>query len=80
MEEKIIVLNLRKDLIKTWKRSEKASRVIKKLLSKKLKKGKIKIDSKLNHFVWSRGMKRPPMKIKIRVVKEGDTFKAYLVK
>ena len=80
MEEKVLVLNLRKDLVKTWKKSEKASRVIKKLLGRKLKSEKIKLDTELNQFVWSRGMKNPPMKVKVRVVKEGDGFKAYLAK
>ena len=82
VEEKIFVLNLRKQLVKTpkWERSKRAIGLLRQSLEKKLKTNKIKIDSALNKHIWCRGGKNPPTKIRLRIVKEGDTFKVYLAK
>jgi len=39
---------------------------------------KIKFDKYLNEFIWFRGIKNPPAKIKIKVIKEGEIIKAEL--
>lgn len=81
-EEKVLVLNMRKLLVEKprWKRTTTATRILRKFLERKLKTDKIKIDSELNRFIWSRGAKNPPMKIRVRAAKEGEVFKVYLVK
>ena len=78
----VVTLNLRKKLLKhpKWKRSEKAIRLIKEKLKKITKTENVKIDSSLNEAVWSKGNKNPPTKIKIRLKKEGEGFKAELAK
>lgn len=76
-EEKFLTLNIRKLLIKgeNWRRSEAAIFLIKKLLKRHLKTEKIKISPKLNQLIWSRGIKRPVTKIRIKAVKEGEEYK-----
>jgi ribosomal protein L31E len=73
-EEKIINLNLRKELAGTpeWKRKQTAVRILRKVLFKHAK-GKIKIESKLNEEVWS-GKK----KLRVKLIKTEDGFKAEL--
>ena len=39
---------------------------------------KIKIDKYLNEFIWFRGIRKPPAKIKVKVTKEGDFVRAEL--
>ncbi len=39
---------------------------------------KIKIDNYLNDFVWSRGIKNPPHKIKVKATKEGEIVRVEL--
>ena len=39
---------------------------------------KIKIDTYLNEALWFRGIRKPPHKIKVRVVKEGEIVRAEL--
>jgi ribosomal protein L31E len=39
---------------------------------------KIKIDRYLNEYVWFRGIKKPPAKVKVKVVKKGDIVTAEL--
>ena len=37
---------------------------------------KVKVSKYLNEMVWFRGIKKPPMKIKVKVIKEGDVVRA----
>ncbi len=39
----------------------------------------IKIDKYLNEQVWFRGIRKPPIKIKVKAVKEGDIVRVELV-
>ena len=66
-----------------YKRANKAIKTIKEFLVRHMKiydrdLNKIKIDRNLNEAVWFRGIKKPPIKIKVKVVKEGDIVKAEL--
>jgi large subunit ribosomal protein L31e len=38
----------------------------------------IKISNKLNQYVWSRGRKKPPRHVKIKVIKDNGIARAYL--
>ena len=73
--EKIITINLRKLLVKepNWKRADAASQILKKILQKRTKANKIKINKGLNEFIWRRGIKNPPAKLRIKLV-ESDKF------
>ena len=66
-------------LTDAWKaaykrRAKKSVAVIKQFASKHMKKDlkAVKIGSKLNDLVWSRGIKSPPRKVKVRVLNNED--------
>jgi len=73
-EEKILTLNMRKDLAKT-RRGRKANKVISVLrerIQKIFKEQRIVIDKTVNDKVWKSGMKNPPAKLKLKVTKVDD--------
>ena len=80
-EEKYLVLNLRKLLVRkqSWRRSECAIFILKRLLKRHLKTDKMEISPALNELIWKRGSKKPRTKIKVKVVKEGEEYKVELV-
>jgi large subunit ribosomal protein L31e len=60
-----------------YKKTPKAIKSIKEFLVRHMKVydrdlSKIKLDNNVNEFIWGRGIKNPPHKIKVKVVKEGD--------
>ncbi|MFH1325501.1 MAG: 50S ribosomal protein L31e [archaeon] len=66
-----------------YKRANKAVKAIKEFLARHMKiydrdLKKIKIDKYLNEFVWFRGIKNPPAKIKVKATKEGDIVRVGL--
>lgn len=81
-EEKIereytIPLRHRWSIVPTYKRANKAIRSIKEFLVRHMKirdrdLSKIKIDKSLNETIWSRGIKHPPARIKIKAIKDGE--------
>jgi len=75
--EREYTIPLRTQWIKVprYKRANKAVRTIKEFLAKHMKVenrdlNKIKVDKLLNEMVWTRGIKHPPTKIKVKAVKE----------
>jgi len=72
-EEKVVVLNLRKKLLKTpkWKRSKELMGLLKKIIEKQGSK-KITIDKKLNEKIWSRSIENPPTKLRVKIIKPDD--------
>lgn len=73
------IIPLRKFWGKTarYKRANKAVKGVKRFLVRHMKiydrdLSKIKIDKYLNEFIWARGIKKPPAKIKVRAIKKGD--------
>ena len=79
-EEKIIIVNLRKELSGSpqWERSRRAVKILKRLILKKTKSQEIKIDSKINEKIWKRGIRHPKVKLKLRVSKENKKVSVYL--
>lgn len=69
MVEKIITLNIRREVLKKpyWNRSAEALGVLRKYLEKHVKAKKIVIDSKMNEKIWQRGIKKPLMRIRVKV-------------
>jgi len=60
-----------------YKKTPKAIKTIKEFLVRHMKirdrdLKKIKLDKYLNEVVWAKGIKKPPIKIKVKVVKEGE--------
>lgn len=79
-EERIYTIPLRKEWRKVpiYKRSGKAITAIKQFLKKHLKK-EVRIGAYLNEFVWERGNRHPPGKVKIRIDEGKDSLTAELI-
>lgn len=68
-EERIMSINLRDNKrAPLLKRSKKAINLIREIVSKYTKQKEVWIDSRVNEIIWQRGAKKPPSKIKIRVL------------
>lgn len=62
------------------KRASRAVRLIREFVSRHMKTDEIIISPEVNEFVWARGIKKPPRKITVRVVKsDDDVAEVYLV-
>jgi large subunit ribosomal protein L31e len=55
-------------------RTVRSMKILKAFLSRhmKVEAGMVRIDAKLNEFVWAHGMKKPPRKVKVKAVKGDD--------
>ncbi len=81
--EYVIPLRRRWSIVPGYKRANKAIRTIKEFLVRHMKirdrdLSKVRIDKYLNEAVWFRGIKRPPMRIKVKAVKEGEIVRVTL--
>ncbi len=84
-EEREYTIPLRRKCAKTprYKKANKAIKSIKEFLVRHMKirdrdLNKIKLDKYLNEEIWSRGIKKPPAKIKVRAIKEGEIVRVEL--
>lgn len=79
-DEKVFTIPLRKayDEQRT-KRSKVAMDFIKDFLKRHMKSDKIFIGDSINKKVWSRGIQKPPRKIRIHALKENDVVYAELL-
>ena len=78
-EERIYIINLRKEFLKVarYKKSKKSIKAIKEYISKhmKVELSNVHIGRYLNLKIWERGMKNPPSKIKIHtIINEGVAY------
>ncbi len=81
--EYIIPLREKGRTVPRYKKTPKAVKTIKEFLVQHMKirdrdLGKIKIDRFLNEVLWSRGIKNPPNKIKVKAIKDKDIVKVEL--
>jgi large subunit ribosomal protein L31e len=82
--EYVIPLREKIRVVPRYKKTNKAIKTVKEFLARHMKirdrdLNKIKLDTYLNEFLWNRGIKNPPHKVKVKAVKEGDIVKAELV-
>jgi len=82
--EYVIPLRRRFLHVPSYKKTPKAVKTIKEFLVRHMKiydrdLKKIKIDKYLNEALWSRGIKNPPHKIKVKAIKEGEIVRVELV-
>jgi len=84
-EEREYVIPLRAKLVQVqkYRRASKAIRLVKQFLVRHMKVrdgdlNKIRIDKYLNDFIWARGIKNPPSKIRVRTFKEGEIVRVEL--
>jgi len=73
-KEIILTLNIRKHVLKVprFQRAKKAIKVLRELLKRYTKSEIVKISKSLNEFIWSRGIKKPPVKIKVKILKKDN--------
>lgn len=83
--EREYVIPLRNEWRKVanYRRTGRAIKFIKQFIARHMKVpdrdlNKVKLDQWLNQEIWFRGRKKPPAKIKVRAVKEGDIVKVSL--
>src|SRR3989338_1558877 len=83
--EREYVIHLRKEWMKVprYKRVNKSVKAVKEFIARHMKVydrdlKKIKIDRYLNEELWFRGIKKPPHKIKVKAVREGEIVKVEL--
>ena len=67
-----------------FKKTPKAIKSIKEFLARHMRVenrdlNKVKIDKYLNQFMWARGIKNPPAKIKVKVTRDGENIRVELV-
>lgn len=82
--EYTIPLREKSRVVPRYKKTPKTIRTIKEFLIRHMKiydkdLKKIKLDKYLNEYLWSRGIKNPPHKIKVKAIKEGEIVKVELV-
>ncbi|MDE1848946.1 MAG: 50S ribosomal protein L31e [Nanoarchaeota archaeon] len=81
--EYIIPLRVKWKHVARYKRANRAVKAIKEFLVRHMKirdgdLNKVLVDKFLNEFVWGRGIKNPPSKVKVRAIKEDGVVKAEL--
>lgn len=75
-EPREYVVNLRRAYeASRTKRAKYAIGLIRRFVARhmKVEEGKVKLSEELNEFVWSRGMEKPPRKVRIEVERRDDT-------
>src|SRR3989344_5992210 len=81
--EYVIPLRHKWKIVQRYKRANKAVRTVKEFLVRHMKirdkdLRKIKIDRYLNEELWFRGIRKPPAKIKVKAVRDGEIVKVEL--
>ncbi len=82
--EYIIPLREKIRVVPRYKKTNKAIKTVKEFLVRHMKirdrdLRKVRLDPYLNEFLWNRGIRNPPHKIKVKAIKEGDIVRAELV-
>ena len=79
-DEKVYNIPLREAYKKArLKRTPYAAREVKKFIKTHTKAKEVKIGKHLNEALWSRGIKKPPHKIRVKAVLDGDVAKTELM-
>jgi len=81
--EFVIPLREKCRVVPRYKKTNKAVKTIKEFLVRHMKirdrdLNKIKLDVHLNEFLWERGIKYPPHKIKVKATKDGENVRVEL--
>ncbi|OGI12072.1 50S ribosomal protein L31e [Candidatus Micrarchaeota archaeon RBG_16_36_9] len=72
-EEKIFTIPLREAYDKPrTTRAKKATNIVRDFLKKHMKSENIKLGKSINEAIWKRGIQKPPRRVRIHAVKEGD--------
>lgn len=73
--EYVIPLRRKINVVPRYKKTPKAIKTIKEFIVKHMKVrdrdlNKVRIDKYLNEAIWARGIKKPPIKIKVKAIKD----------
>lgn len=70
--ERSYTIPLRSEFLKVprYKRAKKAAAAVKQFLVKHLKSEDVKVGTSINEKVWENGMRNPPSKVRVQVVKD----------
>lgn len=62
------------------KRAPRAVKILRAFITRHMKADgeRIVLSENLNKFIWIRSIQKPPRRIKVRLIKEDETIKAYL--
>jgi len=76
-EEKQFMIPLRKSFVKVpeYVKTKKAMNAIKKFIARHMKVEEVKIGQQLNLYMWKRGRKNPPPRVKVKSIKEEEDGK-----
>lgn len=80
VKERVYTVPLRKSWLKApkWRRSKRAANYLKEFLSKHTDSEEVKLSRWINEIIWQHGGKNPPGKLKVKVTKEDEVWKADL--
>jgi large subunit ribosomal protein L31e len=53
-------------------RAPRASRLLQSIIARVTKANEVKISNEVNEILWSRGIEKPPRKIKVKLVKDEE--------
>jgi len=81
--EYVIPIAVKVRKVQKYRKAQIAIKIVKRFLARHMKVydrdlNKIKIDRYLNDFIWSRGIKNPPSKVKVKVFKENGVVRVEL--
>jgi large subunit ribosomal protein L31e len=72
-EERIYTIPLgRAWVAKNYRRTERAVKVLKKFVHRHMKPTYVILDPTVNETLWARGIRNPPRKIRVRLVKDEE--------
>ncbi|MBN2014667.1 MAG: 60S ribosomal protein L31 [Candidatus Altiarchaeota archaeon] len=78
--EEVYTIPLREAFrVSKTKRASSATKTIKEYLTGKLKLSNVRVDPSINEALWVKGVKKPPRRIRIKIIKEEDKVIASLV-
>jgi large subunit ribosomal protein L31e len=82
--EYVIPLREKSRVVARYKKTPKAIKTIKEFVARHMKienrdLNKVKINKNLNEFMWAKGIRKHPHKIKVKVIKEGENVLVDLV-
>ena len=80
--EYVIPLREKCRVVPRYRKTEKAIKTVKEFLAKHMKVydrdlNKIKLDKYVNEFLWARGIRNPPHKIKVKATRDKDASRLF---
>jgi len=72
-EERVYTVPLGKAWIaQRYRRAEKAMTLLRKFTERHMKPTEVVIDPAVNEYIWARGIRKPPRKIRVKMTKDDE--------